>query len=278
MTKIKFLLSLVILAVFYSCSDTNVIQNLPEDTETAAPVPGYFKKRVLIEDYTGTWCGNCTRVAYAIDQMYEQSDKVVSIAIHNGNDPYHFANYQPLKDMILPPGVDLELPQSRLNRTIVWTSPEPFNLAQAKALTGNNAGLGLALASTVAEDGTVNLDVNMKFAQNYTGLKLVVYVLENHLIHSQANYTTYFGNINPVPTYEHNHVLRQNITDLLGDAITESTTAGQTVTKSFSFAMPTSVSNPANVSFVAILVNSDNLALNARAADKNEIQEFEQNP
>jgi hypothetical protein len=276
MKKIKFLLSLLMITTIFSCSDTKVIENLPDDTETAAPVPGYFKKRVLIEDYTGTWCGNCTRVAYAIDQVYNQSDKVVSIAIHNGNDPYHFANYQPLKDLILP-NSDLELPQSRLNRTIVWASPEPSNIAQAKALTGNNAGLGLALSSTVA-NGTINLDVNMKFAQNYSGLKLVVYVLENHLIHSQANYTSYYGATNPVPTYEHNHVLRHNITNLLGDLITESTMAGQSVTKSFSIPVPTNVSNPDNISFVAFIVNSDNSALNARAVEKNEIQEFEQNP
>jgi len=276
MKKSNYLFLMLMVTAFFSCSDTKVIENLPEDTETAAPVPGYFKKRVLIEDYTGSWCGNCTRVAYAIDQMYAQSDKVVSVAIHNGNDPYHFANYLPLKNLILP-NSDLELPQSRLNRTIVWASPEPSNIAQAKALTGNNAGLGLAMSSTVAS-GTITLDVNMKFAQNYSGLKLVVYVLENHLIHSQTNYTSYYGNINPVPTYEHNHVLRHNITDLLGDIITESTSAGQTITKSFTLPIPTNVANPNNISFVAVLVNADNLALNARAAEQNETQEFEQNP
>lgn len=276
MKRIKALLSLLTLITILSCSETKVIENIPDDTETAPPVSGYFKKRVLIEDYTGTWCGNCTRVAYAIDQMYEQSDKVVSIAIHNGNDPYNFIGIQPLKDMILP-GADLELPQSRLNRTIVWTSPEPSNLQQAKSLTGNNAGLGIAMSSTVV-NGTVNLDVQMKFAQNYSGLKIVVYALENHLIFKQANYTSYYGNVNPVLNYEHNHVLRQGITNLLGDSITEETTAGQTVTKSFSFPIPSNFANPENISFVAILVNADNLALNARHADKNENQSFEQNP
>lgn len=276
MKRIKVLLSLLTLVTILSCSETKVIENTPDDTETAPPVTGYFKKRVLIEDYTGTWCGNCTRVAYAIDQMYDQSDKVVSVAIHNGNDPYHFAGFQPLKDMILP-GADLELPQSRLNRTIVWTSPEPSNLQQAKSLTGNNAGLGIAMSSTVA-NGTVNLDVQMKFAQNYTGLKIVVYALENHLLYKQANYTSYYGNVNPVLNYEHNHVLRQSITNLLGDSITEETTAGQTVTKSFSFPIPANFTNPENISFVAMIVNADNLALNARHADKNENQSFEQNP
>jgi hypothetical protein len=276
MKRIKALLSLLTLVTIFSCSDTKVIENVPDDNETAPPVSGYFKKRVLIEDYTGTWCGNCTRVAYAIDQMFEQSDKVVSIAIHNGNDPYHFADIQPLKDLIMP-GSDLELPQSRLNRTIVWTSPEPSNLAQAKALTGNNAGLGIAMSSTIV-NGTVTLDVNMKFAQNYSGLKIVVYALEDHLLHSQANYTSYFGNVNPVPNYEHNHVLRKGITNLLGDPITESTTAGQTITKSYTFPIPSNFTNPENISFVAMIVNADNSALNARHADKNENQSFEQNP
>lgn len=276
MKSIKALLSLLTLVTILSCSETKVIENIPDDTETAPPVSGYFKKRVLIEDYTGTWCGNCTRVSYAIDQMYDQSDKVVSVAIHNGNDPYNFIGIQPLKEMILP-NADLELPQSRLNRTIVWTSPEPSNLQQAKSLTGNNAGLGIAMSSTVA-NGTVNLDVQMKFAQNYTGLKIVVYALENHLIFKQANYTSYYGNVNPVLNYEHNHVLRQGITNLLGDSITEETTAGQTVTKSFSFPIPANFTNPENISFVAMIVNADNLSLNARHADKNENQSFEQNP
>ena len=250
--------------------------NVVDESENALPVSGYFKKRVLLEDYTGTWNGNCTRVAYAIEQMYLQSDKVVSIAIHNGNDPYHFPGYQPLSDLILPNSV-LELPQSRINRTVVWTSPEPSNLDQAKSFTSNNSGIGLAMSSTV-NNGIINLDVNMKFAQNYTGLKLAVYVVENHLIHSQSNYTIYYGSINPVPNFEHNHVLRHNLTNILGDPLTESTTTGQTITKGYSIAIPTSVSNQENISFVAVLINSDNLALNARAADKNEVQVFEQNP
>ncbi len=276
MTKIKFFFTLIGLAAFLSCSDTKIVENIPNDSETAAPVSGYFKKRVLIEDYTGTWCGNCTRVAYAIDQTYLQSDKVVSIAIHNGNDPYHFPDYQPLKDLIMP-NSDLELPQSRLNRTIVWSSPEPSNIEQAKALTSNNGGLGIAMNSTVA-NGNINLDVNIKFAQNYTGLKLVVYVVEDHLIYPQRNYTTYYNGVNPIPNYEHNHVLRTPLTNLLGDVISESTTVGQTVTKSFSLPIPSTISNPENVSFVAFIVNSDNLAINARHADKNENQSFEQNP
>jgi len=260
----------------FSCSDTKVIENLPEDTEDAEPVPGYFTKNVLIEDYTGTWCGNCTRVAYGIDQVLLQTNKVVTIAIHNGNDPYHFENFIPLRDLIMPGSPALELPQSRLNRTITWLSPEPSNIQQVKSLTGNNSGLGLALSSSIS-NGMIDVEVNMKFVQNYSGLKLVVYLLEDHLIHSQTNYTSYYGNITPVSNYEHNHVLRLNLTDLLGDVITESTSTGQQLTKSFSLPVPANISNPDNISFAAFIVQQDNSALNSRHANINENQTFQQN-
>lgn len=276
MKSIKYLLFLSFSAIILSCSDTKIVENLPDDSETAAPISGYFKKRVLIEDYTGTWCGNCTRVAYAIEQVNLQTDKAVTVAIHNGIDPYHFPDYEPLKNLIVGNN-DLELPQSRLNRTIVWNSPEPSNIQQVKALTGNNCGLGLAMNTSV-ENGNVNIDVNVKFSQNYSNLKLVVYLLEDHLHYAQRNYTTYYNGVNPIPNYEHNHVLRKNLTDLLGDNLGTETTLGQTITKSFSIPVPASVSNAENISFVAFVVDSNNLVINARHAEKNENQSFEQNP
>lgn len=276
MTKIRPIVIALLFFTALSCSDTVIVENVPTDYEDAPAVSGYFTKNVLIEDYTGTWCGNCTRVAHAINQVAAQTDKLVTVAIHNGNDPYHFANYQPLKDLISP-NSGLELPQSRLNRTIVWRSPEPSNVPQARALTGNNSGLGIAMNSTVA-NGNINLEVKTKFAQNYTGLKLVVYILENHLIYPQRNYTSYYGAINPVMNFEHNHVLRHSLTDLLGNPFTENTITGQTVTKTFSLPIPSNISNSNNISFVAMVVNSDNLAINSRESHANENQEFQQNP
>jgi hypothetical protein len=258
-----------------SCADTVVIENKPDESANAPAISGYFKKRVLIEDYTGTWCGNCTRVAYAIDQVKLQTDKAVTVAIHNGNDPYHFNGIAPLKDLILPNNA-LSLPISRLNRMIVWTFPEPTNTQQALDLTGNNTSLGLALTSTVV-NGTINLDVKMKFLQDYTNLKLVVYLLEDKLIYDQRNYTNYFNGENPIVNFEHNHVLRSAITNIIGDAVT-GTTNGSTVTKNFTIPIPANITNSANISFAAFLVGSDNVVLNARASIANENQIFELNP
>jgi thiol-disulfide isomerase/thioredoxin len=275
--KKVYLLSLLFgFFLFLSCSDTKIIENKPDQNPAAPAISGNFKKHVLIEDYTGTWCGNCTRVAHAIDEVKEQTDKAVTVAIHNGNDPYHFAGIAPLKNLILP-NSPLALPVSRLNRMVVWTFPEPTNVQEAINLTGNNSGLGIAMNSSI-ENGNINLDVNVKFALNYTNLKLVVYLLEDELVYFQRNYTTYYDNVNPITNYVHNHVLRASMTDILGETISGNTSAGSSFTKNFSIPIPANVANLANINFVAFLVGDDNVALNARAADANESQEFEENP
>lgn len=275
MKKIHIIALFFVSALFFSCSETVVIENRPDQSTSAPPISGYFKKRVLIEDYTGTWCGNCTRVSYAIEQVKEQSDKVVTVAIHNGNDPYHFAGIGPLKNLILP-NSQLALPVSRLNRMIVWTFPETSYINEAIDLTSNNTTLGLAMNSTL-NNGNIDLTVDVKFLDNYSDLKLVVYVLENGLVYTQRNYTTYYNDVDYITDYVHNHVVRSTATNILGDAIS-GTTTGATVTKNFSFPVPANVENADNISFVAFVVGSDNKSLNARESHINETQAFEINP
>lgn len=259
-----------------SCGENSLIYSpiKVDDNVDAEPITGLFQKQVLIEDYTGTWCGNCARVAYAIEKAKEESDRVVSVAIHHGNDPYDFDDIGPLKNLISP-NSELALPQSRLNRITTWTFPEVNNVQQALNLTSNNCGLGLALNSTVA-DGNINLDVKVKFAQNYSNLKLVVYVLEDKLIYRQVNYSNFYGAINPIPNFEHNHVLRASLTNLLGDSLTN-TIYNQTVTTNFSVPIPANVSNAENINFVAFVIEENNNVINVRAAKKNENQEFQEN-
>lgn len=276
MKKISFLGLSFLMVFFNSCGETNLVEITPDTSFDASVVSGYFKKRVLIEDYTGTWCGNCTRVSYAIDQVNTFTEKAVVVAIHNGNDPYHFDGIAPLKNLILP-NSPLALPVSRLNRMNVWTFPETSNIQDAIDLTGNNSGMGIAMNSTVA-DGNIALDVNLKFALPYSNLKLVVYLLEDGLIYFQRNYTTYYNNVNPIPNYNHNHVLRASVTNILGDPILVNPTPGTILTKNFSIPIPSNIANPANISFVAFLVGEDNKAINARASHANESQQFEENP
>lgn len=283
MKKGRFFFLLFVVAVVISCGDTVVHYNQQVDDSVDAPATsGLFKKHVLIEDYTGTWCGYCARVAYAIERVFaeidpfdNQADRAIAVAIHSGNDPYNFTNILPLKNLISPNSA-LGLPQSRLNRTIVWEENEADHIAQVKNLSSNNCGLGIAMTSAIV-DNNINLDVNIKFAENYSNVKLVVYVLENHLIYDQRNYTNYYNGQNPIPGFEHNHVLRSSLTNLLGDPLSGTIYGAETKT-SYSVPVPANVSNKDNLSFVAFVVDENNLVINARLIEANETQTFEQNP
>lgn len=274
----KYFSSLFLFSIF-ACSDTIIIENQPDTTTDAVAIPGYFKKRVLVEDYTGTWCGNCARVAFAIKKLEEDTNiNAVFVAIHSGNDPFNYADIKPLKDLISPQN-DLALPQSRLNRTLVWSAPEPKNLAQVKNQTGNNCGLGLKISSSRTNQN-IALDVSIKFAAKFENIRLVVCVLENKLIFDQEDYTTYFGLKFPNHTlfdFEHNHVLRSSLTPILGDLISENTTNGQTILKHFETTVSTKIKDANNLSFVAFVVDQNNTVINVRAANINEVQVFEEN-
>lgn len=275
----KTLLLLLSFYLLVSCSKDNSSDTSGAPVGDDTPISGQFQKRVLIEDFTGTWCGWCPRVAYAIDQELLATTKVVPVAIHQksgSTDPFDFPGATPLMQQIQLTGY----PTAMLNRTILWSAPENNNLSQPKNLISNNVGLGLAMNSSVS-GGTINLDVKVKFASNYTNLKLVVYILEDKLYANQTNYTSYLygsGNVNPLVNFEEDHVLRACLTNILGDAITDTTVSGQTITKNFSIPVPVNVTNTTNMNFVAFVIGSDNKVINVRLSNPGENQTFEQNP
>ncbi len=240
-----------------------------------------FNKRVLIEDYTGTWCGYCPRVAFGIEQVRAQSDNVVAVAIHRASlspsspsyDPYTFDSTE-LENFINIPGY----PKGLINRITQWNYPEPNNLNQVIALTqGDNPKLGLAMKSS--QDGNnLAIDVNVMFGKDFnSNMKLVVYILENGLIHEQHNYTTYYNDVDLLEDFEHNHVLRACITPLMGENIPNSqTTVLNTYTRTFNVTVPETVENANKLEFVAFVTDEAGNVLNVRGAHPGEEQEFEE--
>ena len=272
----KISLAILIFSIF-SCSETTVTRQESGELESvnAPAIGGLFKKRVLIEDYTGTWCGNCAVVSYAIEKVYENPNNAsVTVAIHSGNDPYKFLDVAPLHAYIFPSGT-VALPEARLNRNIVWKDQDT-NLLDPINLRSNNCGLGLAIQSKLI-DSNISLDIKMKFAQNYSGLKLVVYLLEDKLYYKQTNYSNYFNAINPILNFEHNHVLRKSLTNILGDNITETIADGTIINKNFSIAVPANIANANNIGIVAFITDQNNTVINVRGASINQNQLFEEN-
>ena len=94
----------------------------------------------MVEDYTGTWCGWCPRVSYAIELLEKETNDAVIVAAHQG-DPMQFSQISALMSAF---NVN-SFPTAIINREQKWTSPQPNNVAQVTAKLAQTAYIGLSL-------------------------------------------------------------------------------------------------------------------------------------
>jgi thiol-disulfide isomerase/thioredoxin len=238
------------------------------------PAPTRFNQNVLIEDYTGTWCGYCPRISHAIDLVNQQTSEAVVVAIHRGSsDPYNFPAGV-LEDLINLLGY----PTAMLNRTTEWNNPEPNNVNQVINLTSGLADVGLAIGSSLDGFG-MNINVKVKFGGQFShsSAKLVLYVLEDGLLFDQSNNTSYYGGSTVISNFEHNHVLRASLSNLMGDQIPATEYSEDNVYElNYTSAIPSNISVNENMTLVAFVTNEYNAALNVRVANFGETQIFEE--
>lgn len=238
----------------------------------------YYKHKVLVEDFTGTWCGWCPRIAYSIEQALEMNENLVIASLHRGNpngggsyDPFNFAPAAQLEQQIGLEGY----PTATINRTIFWDYPEDVNVDQPVNLIQDSSIYGIAIDSDLgASNGTVT--VNFEFAEApASGLKYVVYIAEDGLIQDQVNYTDRFGGSSVLQDFTHDHVIRALGTEsIMGTAIpAENAVEGGTYEASMDVSYTSE--NIDNLKVIVFLVDEDGTSLNAQQADANTELDFD---
>ncbi len=235
-----------------------------------------FKSNVMVEDYTGVWCGNCPRVVEALSlasqQLGANNNQLIKVAIHRASSNPTDASYDPYNfdsSSFEPNG---GYPKAFINRKTRWTPLEYNNLGMVVSQTQLNKRLGLKMKK-VTENNMVNLEVAGLFSDNFSQLSLVVYQLENGFIYDQVNYTTFFNGAAIIQNFQHDHVLKSILSSQSGDAILNSNT-GNEFSKVYTFPL-SNATNPDNIEFVAFIINSAGEVLNARAIKLNENQEYQ---
>lgn len=134
-----------------------------------------YTTNVLVEDYTGTWCGWCPRVSQAIKLLKEETNQISVVAVHVGD------NMEISKSSALRTAFSVSsYPHVQLNRNSKWDGDQPNNLGAVTGLLGSSR-IGLAMESSLI-DRTLNLKVKTQFGFPYSDLKLVVFILENKII------------------------------------------------------------------------------------------------
>ena len=226
--------------------------------------------KVIVEDYTGTWCGYCPPVANAIYELKEVYDNIISVGIHN-NDELTIDQESDLRSELGISG----FPSARLNRTISWL--DPYQFLEVNSLLSEENNVAISINSTIEN---VELGVGLRIVSNVelVNHKLVIYLVESNLIYDQANYfnyveDSYFYNLgNPIENYSHQDVLRKSITNISGNVLE----VIQPLTDyKFNFNVEL---NPdfvvENLAIVAIVVDSNNNAINSQYGEVNSFQDF----
>lgn len=217
----------VVVAVLNANGDAiNVQQADANTTKDYVMVGNKFQHRVLIEDFTGAWCGWCPRVTFSIEELEKTNgDKIVPVALHNG-DKFAFSPHERTLSTALwekfgIPSNQRGYPFAVLNRSAEWeaASGNSMKTAQALALAKTDSEVGIKISSNLTEtSGKIN--VSFKFTEGVpTDLKYVVYVLQDGVVLKQSNYTTNFGGKGNITDFVHNAIAKGINGDVMGTAI-----------------------------------------------------------
>ena len=228
--------------------------------------------KVLMEDFTGTWCGYCPPVKLAIEQVRQLYPDNISVVATHQNDQFALPQEEQLTSALGPFG----LPESRINRTTEWIDPYDSNLVNDYISIQNS--LAISIDSQI-ESNNLNVIVRFVSSDAMTNHKLVVYITENGLIADQANYLNYDDSShfyqmgNPIVDYIHNDVLVYSFTNILGDNF-DDTQPFDDITKTFSFDISNSEIQIYSSNIVAFIVGPDNTTINSQSAAINGFQDF----
>lgn len=219
-----------------------------------------YPKKILVEDYTAHMCTYCPDGHHALESMMEKYHKsyydgwiIIPMAIHVSSLAFPAPPSFPT-DFRTDEGNELDahfgtstmgLPKGLVNRTIyetnlilnpdIWADAAVLLLEDQQAavkMTIKQADIFLLIQNQYDTTTRVlNCDIEALFLSNWNNsVKLAVFLVEDGIVSGQLNH----GTIDP--NYIHNHVLRDGITSVWGDAITSGATPeGQTISRSYNY-------------------------------------------
>lgn len=280
MKKISFyLLSLTLL--FGSCdridNPVTVAKNKYRE-DLYGPAPTFSavtaaEKNVLFEEFTGHLCGFCPPSTYlALELDSTLGERMVTVAIHAGSlaatgGTLFTTDYTTPAGNIywaqLNGGFNPTARIDRLGGLSSYEYLDPANPSSWQNIVTNqmNAATPVALHAQceyVEADNVFNIHMNSQFLQEYTGnVNLVVLLVESHLVSPQEDYSQ---TPSEIEEYEHEHVLRTNVSEPMGNLVVNSPAAGFSATTSFTIPIQPNW-EPTNMTAVGYLVDANTHAV-----------------
>ena len=265
----------------------------PPWLETEITTPTAFTQKVLIEEYTGTWCGFCPDGAYRLQALVDAFPGLVFGAAYHEGDPMEVPEQSELASGI--GGCSL-FPTGAVNRkafagsaTIIM-SRGYWSAAVSQELAAP-AACGLRLTSSVSGvNATIEASAGFAF-KIADAVHLAVLVVEDNVTmtdsaYYQRNYlndepsSPFYHRGDPIPDYVHMHVVRDYVTPVFGDVIgAGSISAGSGISRSYTWRVPSGVKTQ-DLKVIAILntvgaSSTGKTVLNVQEAALGETQDWD---
>ncbi|MFT7613979.1 MAG: hypothetical protein ACI9J3_002960 [Parvicellaceae bacterium] len=230
-------------------------------------------RTILMEEFTGSWCGFCPDGALILDDLITTyPGDVVGVSIHN-------ADAMAFSDGIQTGFNVTSYPGGMVNRTLVsGQAKEPFTRSLWESEITNQLSsytpVDVTLASTFnTTSRELTIDVTADFVDFASGdIRFVAMVVEDGVTgtgsgYDQVNYYSsagsasggtshpHYGDADPIVGYIHDHVLRALPGGAYGNAgvISATVSPGANVSESFTYTVPATIdaSNMKVIGFVA---------------------------
>ncbi|NND62683.1 MAG: Omp28-related outer membrane protein, partial [Flavobacteriaceae bacterium] len=160
------------------------------------------KRKIVIEDYTGAWCGYCPRISAAIEAVHDETDDIAVVAIHNDDDMA-----LPFEENLRETFEVFGFPSGRINRTQNWGNPHPpEDVVDIAGLDTNSA---ISIQSQLSGNNLA-VKVGVVSENDLTSMKLVLYLVEDGVLSEQVNYfdqdpsSPYYEMGNPIIDFVNN--------------------------------------------------------------------------
>ena len=246
-----------------------ITSNIVTVTVVEKPLAGYTH-HPLIEEFTGTWCGDCPTILYGSELLNKQTQSVIEVSVHvNSADPFNTPQCDTLEFLHKISWV----PTGEINGTKIWTAPQYENVNEVIKEIKPYANAGLAISTTVS-GGSIQVAVQFAYKEALAGnASLFVEIVEDSLKYTQRNYSSnLYGGQPNIPNFTYHGVLRHVITALVGEKVANSGINNQ---KNYTLAIPTNIVKMSNAKIVAFIKDANGLVINAQQAKVGATQAFE---
>jgi len=252
--------------------DSSNTRKNPNVSLSKEAAPSSFSTKILLEDYTATWCGYCPRVGHAIEEAMKKNNNIIGIGIHNDKE-MGFSKVESLMKKFNIGG----FPTAMLNRSTIWS--ESYTPLQEKL--SQTSSTGIAIQSSLTGDqvkGKLKIGFNSNLSKS---INYAILLVEDKVVAAQKNYynedkdSPFYQKGEVIENFQHVNVLRKSATDIFGDIVPEEyTKKGKVCQADFEFKLDGYKSE--NCYIIAFVVEKDgNNVLNVQMAKVGSNKDFD---